>query len=1231
MAGNVNKSGLVHFLLGLLSSRATGQLIGLIAVLSVIWFAGQLVGLDSADKKLIAMGVVAGAFVVFIFVRWMWTKRSGEALAKELAGHNAHSESEVNEISEKMQEALAALKASHLGAGYRGSTALYALPWYMIIGPSAAGKSTLFANSGLHFPYSKSNQFHIQGFGGTRNCDWWFADQAVLIDTAGRYTTEETDNKEWLAFLSLLRKHRSKLPINGVMVAISVADVLTSDSDQVRHHVKLIRERIEELIQQLGIVFPVYVVFTKSDLISGFEPFFNDLDEAEREQVWGTYLLDASENMDADPAELFETRMDELYQRLIAQRLSKVARERDVERKRLILDFPNQFKAASVKLTEFINLLFKDNPYQEVPWFAGVYFTSGTQEGTPVEQASNGILGRFRSVLIKQRQEQITQAFFINRVFNDVIFRLQDLTRGNRKRRLLQRWFKGLTVTGGLAAIAGVTALLITSYSSNMLLINDGEKLVKRVVESRVNKESYAKQLDKTLALFAHYQTLAANEQKLPWCFFFGVYAGDDTQAPVHAILRQQLQALVANVAYDENHKLLINMANDWQHNDASSNNISRQSYYNALKLQLMLSTDLDKRDTEFAAAQLLTLLVGKLSIDLNDETQQPLLKQLDSLLTFYVDDLSLAPVQGVALQPWTVDEALVADARADLFTEPDAALLYGQIRSSFKSEQVAVTIENLLSPRNRNYIVSEHGVPYMFTAASWQQIIDKQINEVATLAYRGDWVLGTQSDDQGEIDTAKTAALAAAIRSYYFTEYADAWFAFLQSIDVKKMRTSNETTLVVERLAAVDGPLTELMGKVFEHIHVLENGEYALTKQLDASLLKVKGNKKALLDTAQTQLQSQVTGVRVQELESRFADLRQFTKPSEQSAPSDYLSQYQGALSALHSELKKVAGASAGDDAALTFLRKLMAGESNDNALQAAWIVVESQVRALDPETKQILDKLLKAPLIAALQAVTLDARRELNEKWTNQVFTLYRDNLRGRYPFNTSGSDAAMEDVAEVLNEESGLLWRFVDEQLSAFVKLRQGEWQEKNWNGYGIGLSAQLLDQLTKARKVTRSLFPRDGQDIGVSFQAMPVAQRGIRETYFAFNEQSYRYRNEPEEWRKFSWPGQGGIDKAVISGKDSSGKQWSQESSGPWALLKLLNNAELKWNKGTEFIASWQLGTAPEDSFMVQVALRSSRNSGIFSKHLLSSFSLPAALFREEEQVAVVGKLAREAAL
>ena len=797
MQGRVNKSGLVHFLLGLVSSRATGQLIGLIAVLSIIWFAGRIVGLDTTDKKLIAMAAVTAVFIVFIFIRWLWTKRSGDKLASELASHNAGSSAELDEIKEKMQEALSSLKASHLGAGYRGNTALYALPWYMIIGPSATGKSTLFANSGLHFPYSNSNELHIQGFGGTRNCDWWFSDQAILIDTAGRYTTEQSENKEWLSFLSLLKKYRPKLPINGVMVAISVADVLTSDSEEIRQHVKLVRERIEELITQLGVIFPVYITFTKTDLISGFEPFFNDLTEKEREQVFGAYLLDISEDQQNDPAEMFEVRMEELYQRLCEQRLSKVARERNEHRKQLILDFPNQFKSASTKLTEFVNLLFKANPYQEVPWFAGVYFTSGTQEGTPIERITNGVRDQFGAVVVEQKQESITQSYFINRVFNDVIFKLQDLTRGNRKKRLVGRWLKGLTVTSGLASIAAVTALLITSYTSNQLLLNQGEARVKAIVEANVNKAKDEQKLAATLDLFEHYQSLNNYEEQLPWYFIFGIYEGDETLTSVSQVLFNQLNQLITLPAEKQTLAQLKEFEAIWSADDADARAASRQAYYDALKLHLMLSAHPEHKDDEFAKQQLLSFISQHFNIEIDAQADSPITSQLNDLVDLYLANISTDLENPGEILFWQNNETAVLNARNSLNTQPEAEPLYQQIISSFAERKKAIQLKQFMAAKNRDVLKSNFSIPYVYTNAGWQEYVYPEIKRISRLVFSGDWVMGTSNESgQNAVDEAQADALAKAMRSYYFKDYGNTWFAFLNSIKVPTFRDLNDASI---------------------------------------------------------------------------------------------------------------------------------------------------------------------------------------------------------------------------------------------------------------------------------------------------------------------------------------------------------------------------------------------------------------------------------------------------
>ncbi|HEB67818.1 MAG TPA: type VI secretion system membrane subunit TssM, partial [Gammaproteobacteria bacterium] len=308
----------MNMILGLLKryllSRAGSTAIGLVILIGLIWFAGPMVGLKSVIWRLAIIGAIVLIAVLYLLIGWWVARSRGEKFRKELEAQGEADESrqaEIQALKEKMDEAVASLKTSGLGVKHRGNAALYALPWYMIIGPSAAGKSTLLRNSGLHFPYSHADDIDIRGFGGTRNCDWWFSDEAVILDTAGRYTTEENDREEWQAFLGLLKKYRRRMPLNGVMVAISLADVLTADEESLEWHVKVIRDRIQELIDQLGFMFPIYIVFTKSDLLNGFEAFFGELTENERNQVWGMFLAEFED--ESDPAGTVAARLEELY------------------------------------------------------------------------------------------------------------------------------------------------------------------------------------------------------------------------------------------------------------------------------------------------------------------------------------------------------------------------------------------------------------------------------------------------------------------------------------------------------------------------------------------------------------------------------------------------------------------------------------------------------------------------------------------------------------------------------------------------------------------------------------------------------------------------------------------------------------------------------------------------------------------------------------------------------
>ena len=218
----------------------------------------------------------------------IWRRRKSSEQLAEGIGEAAKEEDDGVVLKDKMKDALATLKKAGGGKG----DYLYDLPWYVIIGPPGAGKTTALVNSGLKFPLSRgATPAAVAGVGGTRYCDWWFTEDAVLIDTAGRYTTQDSDaksdKKSWFSFLDLLKKNRPRQPINGVIVAISLEDLMTLSSAEIASHSDAIRARLLELHDRLKVDFPVYAVFTKGDLVAGFMEFFGSLGENGRKQVWG--------------------------------------------------------------------------------------------------------------------------------------------------------------------------------------------------------------------------------------------------------------------------------------------------------------------------------------------------------------------------------------------------------------------------------------------------------------------------------------------------------------------------------------------------------------------------------------------------------------------------------------------------------------------------------------------------------------------------------------------------------------------------------------------------------------------------------------------------------------------------------------------------------------------------------------------------------------------------------
>ena len=347
---------------------------GFVLVMDWPWWVGFFVVLAFAG---IGLGAV---FLRKILMRRKEQQFVSQVIQQDEARIKAAEVTDVDELAEiqsKWKEAVEALRRSHLR---KYGNPLYVLPWYMIIGESGSGKTTSLNSAKLSSPFVEVTR--TSGISGTKNCDWWFFEQAIIIDTAGRYAIpidEGRDKEEWQKFMNLLVKYRKREPLNGLIVALSADKILESSREALEGDGKNIRRRIDELMRVLGTKFPVYLLITKCDLVQGMTKFCNSLPDKSLDQPMGFINQDLSTGMDV----FLEKAVNTIGERLRNMRLLLLHQSGTKGVDPELLLFPEEFENLKQGLGAFVKSAFMENPYQETPVLRGMFFSSGRQEGTP--------------------------------------------------------------------------------------------------------------------------------------------------------------------------------------------------------------------------------------------------------------------------------------------------------------------------------------------------------------------------------------------------------------------------------------------------------------------------------------------------------------------------------------------------------------------------------------------------------------------------------------------------------------------------------------------------------------------------------------------------------------------------------------------------------------------------------------------------------------------------------
>ncbi len=1162
----------MNMLLSLLTNRILWGFLGVTGLAAVIWMIGPLLSvvdsrpLESEQNRMIAIAVmyliwVHSHIVPRLYNAWL-NRKLMDNLKSEEAKDPAERQrltSDDQVLNDRFEEAAQVLKKAHFNQpGQRGlwtqrfsTQYLYQLPWYVIIGAPGSGKTTALVNSGLQFPLAdRFGKTALRGIGGTRNCDWWFTNEAVLLDTAGRYTTQESeqvqDASEWNKFLGLLQKYRRRQPINGVIITISIADLLTQSAEASREQALNLRKRLTELHEQLGIRFPVYVLVTKADLLKGFRAYFSGFDKAQRDQIWGfTFPWEKAKLADFDLQGSFIQEFALLQQRLDAGLPDTMLRESDPQARAECFLFPQEFAALRPLLSDYLDTIFARSNFETEFSPRGIYFASGTQEGLPFDRVM-GELNRALSLPQGKSGENWDsvskdepvpggkgQSFFIKHLLQNVIFQEAGIAGQNRWWELRSRAVIWSGYAALLALLVILSALWFTSYGNNKDYLDEVQAKVPALdQEIKALRNRQQGDLFALLPLLNGLAELPQSEDfdinHPPITRRMGLYRGNDVSDASQALYRKALeQMLLPEVAM---------RITTWLRNDNGSD---VEYSYEALKAYQMLYQP-KHYDGKF--------LHSWVMLNLERNLPQNVTKAQMSQLEWHLTQLLEPQIQA---SPYAKDDALISREQALINQQPLSTRVYGRLKRLLERDEnlKPVSLATLGGPQSELVFSRKSGkpvndgIPGLYTPNGYWNSFNAQIAPVTASLHEDDaWVLGstTQPEDKEQTDNA--------VRQLYARDFITIWDSFLSDIQLNNSADLNQRINTARVLSSNNSPLRRLVVNLSQQLTLVRDEPAAAGKekspessnrgtQMLESLFSNHENSAAGNAAANQTPEQRVT--------EHFAPIIELAQPLEKGGKTIVFDDFLKQIDELYRYLTAV------QDAA-------------NSGMPAPGGEAISRLQASAGRLPGGLQTMFSNMAVGASSDTQRRDMENVRKRISVEVGSFCRQAIAGRYPLVRSASaEVTPDDLARMFAPGTGLMDVFFRDNLTNKVDTTQATWRfMPGIDGKTLPGSEGVLVPFQQAQSIRDAFFAN-----GSATPSFRTTVRTVRMDNTILNMtldvdgQILRYSHGPQAVQIVSWPGTGGTNQVRMQLGLANGTTATLVTNGAWALNRFFDKARV----------------------------------------------------------------------
>ncbi|MDC9605080.1 type VI secretion system membrane subunit TssM [Xenorhabdus griffiniae] len=1214
---------MLNALFSIITSPLTWSFLSVTAISFFIWFIGPIISVGNKfpfEPNTTRIITIISFYLLWFFIKViprLYQSWFNQKLTKELEiTKNENKEKKQNEqyitLAKRFSDAARLLKKAYFSGWYIKNKPgwihffsrryIYQLPWYLVIGAPSSGKTTALTNSGLHFPLSdylgKSALHSTQDM---NSCSWWFTNKAVLLDTTGRYVTQDSfhqqDADEWKNFIRLLKKYRIGQPLNGIIITISVEDLLNLSTEKREQQAYMLHKRLSELHEQLKIQIPIYIMITKTDLLKGFSAYFSHFDEKSREQIWGFNF--PWNNVSRGK---WNKGLDFDLHEILNQQYSQLALRLDAELPSILLNnghnpqqcaesylFPQEFVSLLPLIAQYLEIVFAKSGF-EIPYYPrGLYFTSGTQTGFSFDNVMEKFNRNFQLPTNNNSETMAwgnnkgsvhptptSQAYFIKNLLEN-IFNEAGIAGYNRWWIYRKRLLGGLEYVVSVAILALVANLLLISYNNNKDYLTEVQARFPTIAKQSAHLKKNANDIYALLPILnslAHLdksQHFSLNDP--PLSYRMGLYCGEQISDASRFLYRKALKTLLL--------PQIATIITNQLHDD---NNDDIENTYNTLKAYQMLY-----QPKHYDGKFLHNWIMQYLKTQLNADTTQQHLQQIAEHIGQLLDNQ-------VVTSPFIRDDTQIKKKQQLISNISPAQRAYNYMKEKLINDPslAPVNLESLAGPQAELAFSRISGTPItdgisgMFTPTGYQQGIEKNLNTFLTTLYSQDsWVLGSYAKKQTDKE------IKSAVKQFYINDYIYQWSEFLADIGLINIDTLEQRINTSRLLSSFDSPMRNLLINISKN--VILNGNSNNIKQLNNivnnRVVKSQSNKLTKLVPEQIMPDNNQQTIPEQALEASFASIIALAKRPNKNTQSIPFDKTLKEINELYLYLTSV-----------------------QNATNAGMPLPPGQIVTQLQTTSALLPipfrSIVSSLAVGASSDTQLSDMKNVGKHLSTEIGGFCNQAIANRYPLNPNAKqDIKPDDMARMFAPETGLMDNFFLKNLAGKVDTTLPKWQfMPGVNGKPLPGGGNLLKPFQQAQIIRNTLFTNGTPTPSFRVMVRPInMSNDILSMVLDVDGQIVEYSHGPQLSQLISWPGPANINLVRIQLNLTDGTTANLSTSGFWALNRLLDHAKRIWRGKTG--ESTNIGVWARFNISGHTVLLEFTPNSIFSPFNLPAFSCP----------------------